>query len=139
LPDNALIQAPDTRYPFTKGHDMSEKIVAVVGSNQSAGEYESNYFWVIDFSNAWEEAPGTVQVPLPFSGSGCVVACSGTLAAVGNFTGPGETGSSVTIYDISTPSDPRPVGSAGLPFDGIGVLCRVHPGRRGWRDKGGSD
>jgi hypothetical protein len=98
---------------------MAEKTVVVVGSSESAAEYEPNYFWVIDFSNAASGGtPSAVQVGLS-AGSGCVVACSGTLAAVGNCTGPG----SVSIYDISRPSEPGSVGSTGLPFDGIGAIA----------------
>ena len=104
---------------------MTEKIVVVVGSSVSAGEYEPNYFWVIDFSRAPAGAPSPVQVPLPFSGSGCVVDCSGTQVAVGNSTGPG----SVTIYDISNPAVPRAIDSTGSAltqeganFDGIGAI-----------------
>lgn len=106
---------------------MSEKIVVVVGSSVNAGgyEYDPNYFWVIDFSNAPTGAPGTVQVQLPFSGSGCVVDCSETLAAVGNSTGPGY----VTIYDISAPATPQSIGSTGTlslngsDFNGIGAIA----------------
>jgi hypothetical protein len=108
-----------------KGQDMSEKIVVVVGSTVNAGEYEPNYFWVIDFSNVPADPPSPVQVLLPFQGSGCVVDCSGTLAAVGNSTGPG----SVTIYDISNPAAPRSIDSTGAAlsaeganFDGIGAI-----------------
>jgi hypothetical protein len=104
---------------------MSEKIVVVVGSIVSAGEYEPNYFWVIDFSNVPAEPPSPVQVLLPFQGSGCVVDCSGTLAAVGNSTGPGI----VTIYDISDPAVPRYIGDTGAAlspegynFNGIGAI-----------------
>jgi len=106
-----------------KGQDMTEKIVVVVGSTVSAGEYEPNYFWVIDFSNASAATPGVVQVQLPFSGSGCVVDCAGTMAAVGSSTKPSGYGSSVTIYDISTPATPKSIGSASLSFNGVGAIA----------------
>ena len=105
---------------------MSEKIVVVVGSIVSAGEYEPNYFWVIDFSNVPAEPPSPVQVLLPFQNSGCVIDCSETMAAVGNSTGQG----SVTIYDISNPAAPRYIGDTGAAltqeganFNGIGAIA----------------
>lgn len=82
--------------------------VVVAGSNNDSS------FAVIDFTNP--ATPTNVVVPAPFSG-GCMVDCSGTLAAVGDFNG-GE----VAIYDISTPAAPVLKGSKSTVLGGIGAI-----------------
>ncbi len=82
--------------------------VVVAGSQNDAS------FAVVDFTNP--ATPTVAIVAAPFQG-GCMVDCSGTLAAVGNFNG-----GQVAIYDISIPSTPVLKGSVSTVLGGIGAI-----------------
>jgi hypothetical protein len=79
-----------------------------------AGSNNDNRFAVIDFSVP--TSPADVLVPAPFSG-GCMVDCSGVLAAVGNYNG-----GQVAIFDISNPAAPVLKGTANTILNGIGAI-----------------
>jgi hypothetical protein len=79
-----------------------------------AGSNNDNSFAVIDFSIP--ASPVNVLATPSFQG-GCMVDCSGTLAAVGNYNG-GE----VAIYDISNPASPTLKGSVTTTLAGIGAI-----------------
>ncbi|HTA44031.1 MAG TPA: choice-of-anchor D domain-containing protein [Bryobacteraceae bacterium] len=83
-------------------------VVVVAGSNND------HRFAVIDFTNP--ASPVNTLTPAPFLG-GCMVDCSGTLAAVANFNG-----SEVVIYDISSPAAPVQKGLANTMLGGIGAI-----------------
>lgn len=83
-------------------------VVIVAGSNND------NRFVVIDFSVP--ASPVNTLVTAPFSG-GCVVDCSGTLAAAGNYNG-----GQVAIFDISDPAAPALKGAVGTGLGGIGAI-----------------
>ena len=61
-------------------------------------------------------APTTVHITAPFENGGCVVDCSGKLAAVGNYGG-----GSVAIYDLFHPAEPvlQETLSTGLQLRGL--------------------
>ena len=79
-----------------------------------AGSQNDRRFAIIDFSVP--ASPVNVLVTAPFLG-GCMVDCSGTQAAVGNFNG-GE----VSIYDISNPAAPVLQDSLNTALSGIGAI-----------------
>ena len=83
-------------------------VVIVAGSNND------NRFAVIDFSVP--ASPVNTLVAAPFSG-GCMVDCSGTLAAAGNYNG-----GQVAIFDISNPAAPVLKGAIGTGLGGIGAI-----------------
>jgi hypothetical protein len=84
-----------------------------------SGSSSDPRFSVTDFTNT--SAATTVFVTPPFTSGGCVVDCSGTLAAVGAYQG-----SQVTIYDITNPASPTVKNTydtgLGSPLTGIGAL-----------------
>ena len=91
-------------------------VIVVVSGSTADSRFAVTTFGQ-DASGALTGTPGTVYVKTG-SASGCVVACSGTLAAVGS-SGAG----SVWIYDISNPWSPAQQGAVletGL--SGIGAL-----------------
>jgi hypothetical protein len=83
-------------------------VIVVAGSNND------NSFAVIDFTVP--ASPVNVLAPAPFLG-GCMVDCSGTLVAVGNYTG-GE----VAIFDISNPASPTQKSTVSTVLGGIGAI-----------------
>jgi hypothetical protein len=83
-------------------------VIVVAGSNNG------NRFAVIDFTIP--ASPTNVLATPTFLG-GCMVDCSGTLAAVGNYNG-GE----VEIFDISNPALPVQTGSVSTALNGIGAI-----------------
>jgi hypothetical protein len=83
-------------------------VIVVAGSNND------NRFAVIDFSVP--ASPADILMSPSFSG-GCMVDCSGTLAAVGNYNG-----GQVDIFDISNPAAPALKGTVSTVLGGIGAI-----------------
>src|SRR5262249_33226182 len=79
-----------------------------------AGSNNDNRFAVVDFTVP--QSPVNVLATAPFQG-GCMVDCTGSLVAVGNYNG-GE----VAIFDISNPASPTQKGKVNTLLGGIGAL-----------------